>query len=358
MRKMLRRGLSIALVIAWTHVSSPASAQTWVNITGNLANLSSECGNLPHLSAVPGSSQIIAGVAQRGLWVNTTGSTWAQLGTGSGSDTITNRPSWIVYDPANASVFWESGIYNSGGVYKTTDGGTTFRRLGTVAHNDYVSVDFSDPNRRLLLAGGHEQSQTVYRSTDGGLNWTNIGLNLPANTKFSGIPHILTPQTYVVNASGWGSIGGIYRTTNAGVSWQRVSDFEPSLPPLVASDGAIYWPLWNGLIKSTDAGITWTQIGNGLMGITPVELPDRRLISISGRRLMASTDGGSTWAALGPTMPYDPAGVVYSPGRRAFFIWHWDCGAVVLPDAVMRFDYEVASSVPGPPTNLRIVPNS
>ena len=55
---------------------------------------------------------------------------------------------------------------------------------------------------------------------------------------------------------------------------------------------------------------------------------------------------------------YDPAGVVYSPGRRAFFIWHWDCGAVVLPDAVMRFDYEVASSVPGPPTNLRIVPNS
>ena len=39
----------------------PLSAATWVNVTGNLANMASECGNLTLLSAVPGSNTVIAG---------------------------------------------------------------------------------------------------------------------------------------------------------------------------------------------------------------------------------------------------------------------------------------------------------
>src|SRR5687767_4923615 len=131
MRTTLRRGFSAFIVVFF--MASPAAAQTWVNVTGNLANMSSECGNLQHMAAAPDSGRIIAGVAQRGLWVNTSGSTWTQLGTGSGSDTITNRPTWMAFDPAHPGTFWESGIYNGGGVYKTTDNGTTFRRLGSVA---------------------------------------------------------------------------------------------------------------------------------------------------------------------------------------------------------------------------------
>src|SRR4029079_8015651 len=155
------------------------AAASWVNVTGNLANMASECGNLTMLSAVPGSDTIIAGVALKGLWANSSGNTWSHLGSGAGSDTITNRPSWITYDPLHPGVFWESGIYNGRGVFKTTDGGSTFRQLGSIAHNDYVSVDFGDPDRKTLLAGGHEQAQTVYRSTDGGQTWTNIGVTLP-----------------------------------------------------------------------------------------------------------------------------------------------------------------------------------
>lgn len=336
-------------------VPSLAVAQSWVNITGNLANMASECGNLVHLSAVPSDNRVIAGVALRGLWANTNDATWTPLGTGSGSDTITNRPMWITYDPVNPNVYWESGIYNSGGVYRTTDGGMTFRRLGSVAHNDYVSVDFTDPNRQLLLAGGHEQSRTVYRSTDGGATWTNIGANLPANTKFSSIPIIMSAQVYLVNAFGGGGTGGIYRTTDAGATWARLSALEPWLPPLFASNGTIYWPVFNGLIKSTDSGLTWTPVGGSVSHLTPTELPDGRIVTIAGNRLVASTDGGATWSAFGPTLPYNPNGVVYSAARRAFFIWRWDCGGVVLPDAVMRFDYDVTPSIPRPPTNLRIV---
>ena len=302
-------------------------ADGWVNVTGTLANMASECGNLTLLSPVPRTDTILAGVAGKGLWANNRGSTWVQL---EGSDKIANRPSWIVYDPVRPGVFWESGIYGSGGVYQTTDRGNTFRRLGSIAHVDYVSVDFSDPERRTLLAGGHEASQTVYQSTDGGQTWTNIGVNLPAKGA-STDPLIIDSTTYLVNAEGV----GIYRTTNAGASWRRVSGQGPSGPPLVTSSGTIYWPANGGLLKSTDSGATWAQVGKDIRPVHPIELSDGKLVSVGANHLVISADGGSTWLPFGATLPFAPAGLIFSPSRKAFFIWHFDCRDVVLSDAVM-----------------------
>jgi hypothetical protein len=295
-------------------------------------------------------------VALKGLWANSTGTTWSQLGSGAGSDTIINRPLWIAYDPVHAGTFWESGIYNGGGVYKTTDNGSTFHQLGSISHNDYVSVDFGDPNRQTLLAGGHEQAQTVYRSTNGGQTWTNSGVTIPPNTKFSTDPVVIDAQTYVVNLSGYANAtAGIARTTNGGASWQLVSTLEPyDGPPLVTSSGAIYWSSGGSLIKSTDAGLTWSQVGSNLRQLRPIEMPDGRLVSAGATTLVISADGGSTWSPLGPALPYAPVGVTYSASRNAFFIWHWDCGGVVLPDAIMRLDLNVASQLPAAPRNLRL----
>lgn len=349
--------LAVAIAAAF-HTAAPlgAAPPTWVNITGNLANMPSECGNLTMLSPSPASAAVLAGVALKGLWSNSSGTTWTQLGTGSGSDAIINRPSWIVYDPLDPNVFWESGIYSGGGIYRTTDGGNTFRRLGSISHNDYVSVDFTDPNRQTLLAGGHEAPQTVYKSTNGGQTWTNAGSTLPAGTKFSSNPLALSGLTYVVNAQGWaGTTAGMFRTTDGGATWMQVSTQEPYAPPLVTSSGAIYWASGGGLLKSTDAGVTWTRVGNNLATIHPIELPDGRLATFSGNSIVASADGGSTWSPLGASLPYQPAGLVYSPQRQAFFIWRWDCGNVVPADAIMQMDFAIAGSGPVPPTNLRIV---
>jgi len=348
--------LAAAIVIA----SRPMlAAATWVNVTGNLANMVSECGNLTILSVVPNSDTVIAGVAAQGLWANSTGTTWSHLGSGSGSDTITNRPSWIVYDPVSPGTFWESGIYHQdSGINKTTDNGLTFHRLGSIFHNDYVSVDFSDPNRQTLLAGGHEQTQTVYRSTNGGQTWTNIGATIPANTKFSTNPLVVNTQTYVVNLSGYATAtAGIARTTNGGISWQIVTTVPPNDgPPLLTSNGTIYWSSGNGLLKSTDSGATWSVVGSNLQPVRPNELPDGRLLSISGSNLVVSADGGATWSPVGVPVPFSPAGLVYSPARKAVFIWHWDCGSVVLPNAIMQLDLDLSSQIPSAPTNLRIVP--
>jgi hypothetical protein len=94
--------------------------------------------------------------------------------------------------------FWESGIYNAGGVYRTTDDGTTLLALGNVTHNDSISVDFTDPMRQTLLAGTHEQSGHLFRSTDGGNTWTDIGPNLPTGTGFSSQALVIDAQTHLL----------------------------------------------------------------------------------------------------------------------------------------------------------------
>jgi hypothetical protein len=324
----------------------PLPAQ-WFNVTGNLAGMPSECGNLCLLSVVPGQDRIMAGIAKRGLWQTTDGgATWTPLGQGAGSDPVVNRPSRIVYDPANADTFWESGIYNSSGVYRTTNGGQTFQHLGKVTHNDCVSLDFSDPQRRTLLAGGHEQSRTVWKSVDGGQTWTNIGSTLPEGTKFSSAPLLIDASTYLVNASGRGKgTGGVYRTTNGGATWTQVSTLEANGVPLSASDGSVYWPLLydRGVIRSTNQGRLWTQVcGPGVIKGSPmIELPDNRLVAVAGKGLKVSSDRGATWTPVLAPTPIQPAGVIYAPARQSFFIWQWDCGNAVLTNAVWRHDYRV-----------------
>jgi hypothetical protein len=323
---------------------SAVPAATWANATGNLAGMQSECGNLTLVSTTTCSKRAIAGVAAKGLWATEDGGkTWAALGTGSGSATITHRPLAIVYDPLDSGVFWESGIYSGGGVYRTSDGGKTFLPLGSISHNDLVSVDLDDPSRKTLLAGGHEQKQTLHRSSDGGQTWTNVGAKLPANAHFSSLPIVIDRATHLVGACGWGSgTCGIWRTTNGGESWTMVSDFAVTGAPLRALDGAIYWPLGaSGIAVSRDAGMSFIRATTTNITSAPlIELPDARLVAVGHDHLLLSSDGGGAWTPLGETLPFAPSGVTYAPLTRTFFVWHWDCGNVVLPDAIMSAGFD------------------
>ena len=100
----------------------------------------------------------------------------------------------MVYDPEHPGTFWESGIYNGGGVYKTSDNGKTFEQLGDLTHTDSVSVDFSDPQRKTLLAGPHEMNSKLYRSTDGGRTWKDIGASLPSSAGYCRRPAASEPM--------------------------------------------------------------------------------------------------------------------------------------------------------------------
>jgi photosystem II stability/assembly factor-like uncharacterized protein len=322
-----------------------------VNVTSNLAKMASECGNLGLVSADPSSDLVIAGVAQKGLWgTRDGGKTWTSLGTGAGSSPITNRISAVVWDPDHAGTFWESGIYNGGGVYKSTDDGTTFARLGSVFHDDSVSVDLSDPARKTMLAGAHEATQKLNRSVDGGATWNDIGATLSAGAGFCTATAVLDANTYLVGCNS----GGIYRTTNGGGSWNQVSTRGVLPQPLIASNKTIYWSgAQGGVMKSTDQGQTFTEIANGSTAsaaqapTTLTELPDGRIVVVGKDHLQATADGGQTWKPIGDPLPFagggfsGASGVTYSAKTKTFFVWHWDCSANVLPDAIaaMGFDY-------------------
>jgi photosystem II stability/assembly factor-like uncharacterized protein len=335
----LRCALFIALAVGCHSVveypGTGGGAGTWLNVTANLAGMPSECGNMTLLSSRPDRDALIAGVALRGLWQSANGATtWSPLGQGAGSAVITNRPSSIIYDPNHPATFWESGVYNGGGVYRTDDDGATFTQLGTVTHCDLVSVDFSDTARRTLLAGAHESGQRMFRSTDGGATWTDIGLRFPASAGNTSFPLVLDTQTSLVGT--WGSTAaGIFRSSDGGNSWTRVFATSARSIPLVASDGAIYWMGEDGgIIKSSDRGISWTTVAGVLTwtSVGLIELPDGTFAALGGGYLVLSNDRGGTWQRRGAPLPYVPSGLAYSRFRKAFYIWHWDC--LQSPDPV------------------------
>jgi len=323
----------------------------YFNVTGNLAGLPSECGNMSFLTAHPTDDVLIAGIAQKGLWSSTDGgTTWTALGSGSGSAAITNRTSSIVFDPTTPSTYWESGIYNNNGVYKTTNAGSVFSALGDAHHCDSIAVDFSDASRQTLMAGGHETAQSLFRSTNAGSTWTNVGMNMSAGDKKCNTPLIIDGMTHVVGCWDYDGSGGISRTTNGGTTWSRVYDKGISYGGPLNLGSVLYYPRSNdaGLVRSSDGGKTWIEVGAGgdVSSLNPVALPGGRIGTWGPRGMMVSSDSGDHWTVATPASPWRPNGIAYSMARKTFYLWHFSCGNGNIPvpdDAIIGIAYD-----PGP----------
>jgi photosystem II stability/assembly factor-like uncharacterized protein len=333
--------------------SDAFAAGTWTNRTGTLAGISSQCGNLSGLFAKPDEDLLIASVALVGLLGSRDGgATWTALSPDAGPGQITNRGTCIAFDPTDSRRYWESGLYNGNGVYVTQDDGATFTPLGSISHNDCVSIDFTDANRNTLLAGGHEVAQTLWRSSDQGMTWASVGKALPLNTNCT-FPLVLGPAVHLVGCGGnGGGVSGVYRTTDGGGTWQAVTSAGGSGPPLHHSDKSIYWASPNGgVTRSTDDGQTWSanNAATVVSSKTPIELPDGRVAAIGAHSdIVVSADHGVTWKAVSAPLPYgDAIGIVYSAQRKAFYTWHFTCGfngpVPVPPDAVMSFPFDYKS---------------
>ncbi len=326
-----------------TPTTTPVPMQ-WVEATFNLAGLKSDCGNVS-IESRPGQDMMIAFVNTHGLYSSpAAGDQWTPLGA-SGGDTIDNRMAQIVADPdpAKAQTFWESGSYGTHGVFRTDDNGATFHALGNVRHVDYISIDFTDPERSTILAGGHE-APIVNHTTDGGATWDQLP-GLPADVGYTSSPYVIDANTFLVGSyNGAGS--GVYRSTDAGQTWQKV--FEgPVVGPVIDTAGKLRMLRQNGegVITSTDGGLTWTQnTGNGALSRQAVELtalPDGAIASWSAQRVIVSNDDGRTWQSASPATPYEPFGVAYST-TGTFFVYKWYCdfntSNPVDPNLILRLD--------------------
>jgi photosystem II stability/assembly factor-like uncharacterized protein len=317
-----------------------APPMAWNSAAFNLVGLSSDCGNVS-IVARPDQDLVISFVNTHGLFsMPSAGTEWAEFG--RGGEAINNRMAQLVVDPANPEVLWESGPYGWG-IFRSDDNGASFRHLGDLQHVDHISIDFNDPERRTILAGGHE-STTVWRSTDAGRTWEQLG-GLPADAGFTASPYLIDANTYLVGSYN-GASAGVYRSTDAGATWEQVFS-GPVVGPVVDTAGKLRWLRQNGagVITSTDQGATWTErAGGGVLAHQAgllLGLPDGSVASWSPQRVVISPDDGQTWRGIGPVLPYEPKGMAYS-STGTFFVSRDECdyntNNDVNEDSFLRLD--------------------
>src|SRR6266704_3753596 len=248
---------------------------------------------------------------------------WRQIGPFRGG-----RSTAVAGVATQPMVFYFGGT--GGGVWKTTDGGINWEPVtdGSVFGTGSVgAIGLSDSDSNTIYVGMGESptrgnvshGDGVYKSTDGGKTWKRTGLEDTRQIARIRV-HPKNPDIVYVAAQGhvWGpnQQRGVFRSKDGGKTWEKVlfrSDkagacdliIDPTNPSLIyAGSWEVYRKPWtlesggpgSGLFKSTDGGDTWTEITRntglprgtiGIVGITVSPANPDRLWTI-----VEAEDGG------------------------------------------------------------------
>ncbi len=204
---------------------------------------------------------------------------------------------------------------NTGGVWRTTDGGQSWTPLGDYFSNLYVySVAIDPSNSNNYIFGSN--NGLIYKSTDSGATWNQLG-----DVGTSSVNRILIHPTDSNIMFATSQNGGIFKSTDGGANWSTaVSDsrgydleFKPGDPSVVYASG-------NSFHVSTDGGNTFTTIGGfpnapKMMGVSPDDASVVYVVEAAGGSFggfYSSNDSGSSFTELNHTgrnyFGYDTAG--------------------------------------------------
>lgn len=241
--------------------------------------------------------------------------------------------------PGDPTTYYFGGV--AGGVWKSTDSGATWKP--TFDHESVSSIGaiaVSESNHNVIYVGTGEADirgnisygDGVYKSTDGGRSWKNVGLR---DSRHIGaiVVNPRNPDIVLVaalgHAYGPNEERGIFRSTDGGNTWQKVlyKDnqtggidvvFDPNNPNILFASlwqaQRTPWSLssggpGSGLYKSNDGGTTWKHLEDnglpkGILGKIGVSVSgansDRvyALIEADEGGLYRSDDGGEHWARV------------------------------------------------------------
>ncbi len=295
----------------------------------------------PHFNADPAALRTAARQAQAmhvaaktrdfGEWENT------------GPTNIPGRVSDVAFDPLHPDTMWAGNA--TGGLVKSTDGGTTwafvFDDAPTLSIGD-IAVDPTNPAVVYVgtgeANGGHNNhpGAGLYKSTDGGLTWKSGGLEETTSIGRVLVDYNNPSRVWVAAIGSYFAPDpnrGVYRSLNGGTSWDLVlflNDstgvvdlaLHPTNPDILYAaawqrvrrvTGAKLSGIGSGIYKSVDGGNSWVRITGGLdidedvgrIGIALCRTNPDILYAVynnntTHRGLFRSDNAGETWRKLDP----------------------------------------------------------
>ncbi len=318
-----------------TPTTGPMEALAWRNVGPTLAG--------GRLAAIAGSdknpSLVYIGSAGGGVWKSTNGTTsWKPVFDRQSVGSI----GAIALAPQNPDDVWvgtgESNPRNDvsygDGMYRSSDGGKTWRHLGL--ENSYaiskISLDPRDPQVAVVAALGDpfkdSAERGIYRTTDGGVTWRKT-LELAPDSGAADLdrsarePNVLFASMWQFRRSSWrltsgGAADGLYKSVDGGATWKRVAgNGFPSGTlgrigvAIAASDPKRVYALVesnDGLLwRSDDGGTHWQLVSsNTLIDERPfyytrifVDPANADHVFATSVKLAESTDGGKLWSLSG-----------------------------------------------------------
>jgi photosystem II stability/assembly factor-like uncharacterized protein len=294
-----------------------------------------------------------------GLWKSwNRGDTWTPI--------FDDYPSYsmgsVVVDPRDSDVVWLGTGENSNsrsasygdGVYKSTDAGQTWQRVG-LEHSEHIQEIVIDPRdsdvvyvaaQGPLWAPGGDRG--LYKSADGGASWARV-LHVSDDTGITDMaldptnPDVIYAAAYQRRRAlgqliGGGQEAGIYKSTDAGASWQRLEEGLPTVDKgriALAVDARIPGRVYalvvaqgdhGGFFRSEDAGATWTRTSEyaggdpqyyGEIWVDPHQPETIWVVEI---RIHRSVDGGHTFEPMNYPIHVDHHEIVFDESDPSHMI--------------------------------------
>jgi Sortilin, neurotensin receptor 3,/Secretion system C-terminal sorting domain len=249
--------------------------------------------------------------------------TWASMGptSSTGGYAGIGRLNSIAFDPSNSSIIYAGAA--GGGVWKTTNGGTSWSPLTDTQNSLGVSailVDQSNPNTVYVATGdgdGRDSPSTgILKSTDGGATWSTTGLNwLRSDLRY--IRRLLRHPSNANMLVAATSIG-MYYSLDAGATWTQAvagnffdAEFQPGSTGTFyatavttanlgqvfrSTDNAVSWAQVHSLANSSRAAITVSAANANFIGVVYSKSADN---GFNG--FYSSVDGGGAWSLKAST---------------------------------------------------------
>lgn len=250
------------------------------------------------------------------------GRTWKNMGLKNsrqiGKILINPRNSDVVYVAVEGSVWGPGG---ERGIFKTTDGGKTWNAVLTISENTGVRDMVMDPrNSEVIYASAHQRRRhvftkinggpesAIYKTTDGGKTWNKLSSGLPSGDVGAiGLAiSPVNPDVLYAIIEAQENNSGFYRSLNRGASWEKMSSYLAGSPQYynrIFPDPIDVNKVYSMDVVSrvtVDGGKTFNAIGNKFRHVDDhafwVNPKNTRHILIGGDGgIYESYDAGENW---------------------------------------------------------------